>query len=65
MEVGIRKDGEISMERKQKSRDELTTRAARNGKKWFTIRREEGVLHAKVVPVVEAWKDVGVPTTWK
>ena len=62
MDVGISKDGEVSLFRKMMPLDELTTRAARNAKKWFTIRADEDVPYAKVVEVVDALKAVGVGT---
>ena len=40
--------------------EELKTRAARNAKKWFTIKADDDVPYAKVIAVIKALKASGV-----
>jgi biopolymer transport protein ExbD len=58
--VDVAQDGAISFDRKKVTLDELKARAAKNAKKWFTIRADKNVPYAKVIEVVEALKAAGV-----
>lgn len=56
----IAQDGAISLDREKVTLEELKARAAKNAKKWFTVRADKDVPYAKVIEVVEALKAAGV-----
>ena len=58
--VRIGRDGEIYLDRKKVTLDELKAQAAKDAKKWFTIEADKDVPYAKVIEVVEALKAAGV-----